>query len=145
MLDDDIYDYIINNNIKLQAHYDKTIKNCYIEWSVYLGKINGKYRNTTIKLHRFITNCPKGLVVDHINRNPADNRRSNLRICTQFENNKNRSNNTSGITGVTWHSRSKKWRATIKKNGKQYELGEFKDKDKAIQAGLKAEQEFFRQ
>lgn len=102
----------------MQAHYDKTIKNCYIEWAVYLGKINGKYKNKTIKLHRFITNCPKGLVVDHINRNPADNRRCNLRICTQFENNKNRSNNTSGITGVTWRSRSKKWRATIMKNGK---------------------------
>lgn len=94
-------------------------------------------------MHRFITNCPKGLVVDHINRNPADNRRCNLRICTQFENNKNRSNNTSGTIGVTWHSKSKKWRATIEKNGKRYELGEFKDKDKAIQARLKAEQELF--
>lgn len=43
-----------------------------------------------IQLHRFITNCPKDKVVDHINHNVKDNRKSNLRICNQKENSQNR-------------------------------------------------------
>lgn len=42
-------------------------------------------------IHRLITNCPAGYEVDHINRNPLDNTRENLRIVTRAENNKNKS------------------------------------------------------
>lgn len=43
-----------------------------------------------VRMHRFIMNPPHDMVVDHINHNRLDNRRSNLRICTQFENSQNR-------------------------------------------------------
>ena len=46
----------------------------------------------TIRLHRLIMNCPEGMVVDHLNGNTLDNRKCNLRICTQLENTRNRHN-----------------------------------------------------
>lgn len=61
--------------------------------------------------------------VDHINGNRADNRKSNLRICTNQENSMNRNknkNNTSGYKGVVYDKERKKWRARIQHNGKHY-------------------------
>lgn len=57
------------------------------------------------RLHREIMNCPEGLVVDHKNHNRLDNRRQNLRICTQKEN----SNNRKGSKNYFFHKNTKKW------------------------------------
>lgn len=54
-------------------------------------------------LHRVVTQCPRGMVVDHINGNGLDNRRANLRVCTHAQNSLNtklRSDNTTGYKGV---------------------------------------------
>ena len=83
---------------------------------------------------------------DHKNRNKLDNRRCNLRKCTYTENNQNISlkvNNTSGVTGVTWNQRDKCWQARIGMGYKSKSLGCFSNKDDAIVARLKAEQEYF--
>ena len=50
-------------------------------WYV-VRKTQTKSHTRYIRLHREITNCPRGLEVHHINRNPLDNRRYNLQICT---------------------------------------------------------------
>lgn len=56
-------------------------------YAVWRGVIDGKKR--TIRMHRLITDCPRGLVVDHINHDRLDNRRSNIRICTVKDNMRN--------------------------------------------------------
>lgn len=106
----------------------------------------GYAHNDTISLHRFIMNCPSNMVVDHINRNPLDNRKCNLRICTQQQNSMNRnvqSNNTSGITGVSWNKRTNKWLVRIKLNGKTKCLGYFKNLEEAKKVREQAEIEYF--
>lgn len=45
---------------------------------------------TRFYFHRVIMNAPKGLEVDHVNGNPSDNRRTNLRVCTPNQNKRNR-------------------------------------------------------
>jgi len=61
------------------------------------GTINGK--KVTTHLHRFIMDCPDGYVVDHINRDTLDNRKSNLRILTPNENSANRNSESQGVSG----------------------------------------------
>lgn len=64
------------------------------------------YIETTLKghknmfLHRYITNCPEDKVVDHINHDKTDNRKSNLKICTQKENMQNLKKEPYGITKI---------------------------------------------
>lgn len=85
-------------------------------------------------------------VIDHINGNPSDNRISNLRECTQLENMRNsrlRTDNTSGVKGVYWEKKERKWMAYINVNGKMKALGRFAAKEDAIASRTKAEAEFF--
>lgn len=97
-------------------------------------------------LHRVIMNAPKGFDVDHINGNPLDNRKSNLRICTHADNGKNltiKSNNKSGVSGVCWITRDRRWCARIKHGDKYLSLGYYKDKADAIKARRNAEKIYF--
>ena len=112
---------------KLTWHYAKNKDSKYIQ-----TRIKGKM----IKLHRYIMNINNSnLVVDHINRNPLDNRKSNLRICSYKENSFNKSirvDNTSGIAGVSFHKINKKWKAKIKYNNLTIHLGYFEDINEAL-------------
>ena len=102
--------------------------------------------NDNLLLHRFIMDCPKDKVVDHINGDKTDNRKSNLRICSQSENLRNSKiskDNNSGYKGVSFHKASGKWRARITVNKDTKYLGLFKDKEKAIKVRKEAENKYF--
>lgn len=93
-----------------------------------------------VRMHREILAAPAGFDVDHIDGNKLNNRRSNLRLATRAENNRNRArrrDNKSGFKGVTKHS-SGRWRATIKANGKFKHLGVFDTPQEAHAAYLDA-------
>lgn len=94
--------------------------------------VNSEY----VKLHRFITNCPKSMEVDHINHNKLDNRKSNLRICTHQQNCMNVADN---VKGIHYDKSRNKWMAYIK--GKN--LGRFNSKEEAIEARKQAEIDYF--
>lgn len=76
-------------------------------------------------------------VVDHINRDKADNRWSNLRVASQSQNMANvdvRQSNTSGHPGVTWDKSRSKWRAQIRIDGVKTNLGRFEHFEDAVSA-----------
>lgn len=106
--------------------------------------VNGK--NT--RLHIFLLGKqPQSKVIDHINRNKLDNRRCNLRVCTQKENIQNaslKSTNKSGIAGVYFVPKTNKWRAQISLNSKTKHIGIFSSFEEATQARKKAEQIYYK-
>jgi hypothetical protein len=133
LLDDEDYDRVIKENIILHPKYDKTINNFYIQF--HIKDNNKKDKRTTIGLHRWLLNCPKGLQVDHINHNTLDNRRCNLKICTQLENANNKSfyrNNKSGIKGVYFIKLFNCWIAELKHNKVCYRSKRCKTKEEAM-------------
>lgn len=76
--------------------------------------------------------------IDHVNRDPADNRLDNLRPATRAENSFNRgvqSSSKSGIKGVHWNKSSRSWLAILR--GKY--LGSFPSKELALAARQQAE------
>lgn len=96
-----------------------------------------------ISMHRLLLNAPTGVQVDHINGNPLDNRRCNLRLCAPSENvfnTRRRIDNKSGFKGVSRCARGARvrWQAHIHAFGKHYVLGRFDTPEAAHEAYKRA-------
>lgn len=101
------------------------------KWTSNKGYVQAVINRTSVRMHRLVLGLKKGEgIVDHINGDKSDNRRSNLRVCTAAENSYNRNKkitNKSGYKGVLWrkNTTSKNWCAVIYHKGKSYHLGYF--------------------
>lgn len=130
LVDDEDYDRLMVR--RWQATRGKKDRTWYATAHV---RFSGATKPVHTGMHRVIMNAPKGKVVDHINGNGLDNRKKNLRLCTNAENNRNRrsppSNNTSGYTGVTWNKKRKAWAARVELFERDNFLGYFTDKKEA--------------
>lgn len=94
-----------------------------------------KDEKRTIKMHRFVMDAPDGKVVDHINMDVFDNRKSNLRLCSIAENTRNRKvrkDSKSGYKGIYYRNDHKSYIAYLVINRKRIVLGERNTLEKAI-------------
>lgn len=113
------------------------LKGGYATRQEHFGMVDGKQKQRTILLHRFIMREPIGLEIDHRDLDRLNCQRSNLRPATRKQNQANRPaqcNNTSGFKGVIWSKANKKWRANLTHMGKKIYLGYFNTPEEASDA-----------
>jgi hypothetical protein len=135
-IDHDSFEEMMNLDITWYAAYSPGIKGHYA-----VG-FDGKKQ---VKMHRLITGCPDGLVVDHINHDSLDNRKENLRNVTEVENALNSRlarNNKSGAKGVFYRESIKKFVASFTAKGKSIHVGHFDSLEEATEAVKKAKMDF---
>jgi len=100
--------------------------------------INGKYHKAHRLAFLYMTGKFPSEMVDHINRNPSDNRWENLREATRSQNCQNKE-----AKGIHCMKRNGKWMAYIKLNGKLNHLGYFDTQEEARKVRLAAEKQYF--
>lgn len=117
------------------------------KWNIdaygYARNLKGKLMHRLIMLP--IVESP---IYDHINMNKLDNRKSNLRPCTESQNRCNAglsSRNKTGVKGIFWTERLRKWRVLIRFDKKQKHIGYFTDKEDAIKAYDEAAKMYYKE
>ena len=132
-IDEDDYDYVDSLNLTISRQPNGAV---YIQhWK----------KGKCFYLHRLLLNAPKGRYVDHINHDPLDNRRCNIRLCSPSDNMRNTINrkNTTGYRGVYFDKRPRPrpYRAEIKVDKKRVHLGSY---ETAIEAAKVWDSEMFK-
>jgi hypothetical protein len=134
IVDDQDYDYL--------NQWKWTFNQGYARRKLVVGE-----KAYSIPLHKAITLCPDGYLVDHVNGDTLDNRKINLRICNKGQNNYNRRqgalNNKSGYKGVYLDKKSNKWQAQIRYNYKTRYLGLYENIKDAARAYNEAAAKYF--
>lgn len=144
---------ICSSGLKFYIDYEDYEKVKKYTWYEHDGKYirtclnvkNGK--NTYCFLHNFILGKPEhGYIIDHIDGNPYNNIRKNLRIIDKFNNAKNLkrySNNKTGIKGVSYEKRTNKYKAYITCEKNRINLGSYNKIEDATKIRKEAENKYF--
>jgi hypothetical protein len=106
-------------------------------WSTRGGYAIRLEKRKVIYMHRQITKTPKGMIVDHTNRNKLDNTRANLRNVTQAENAQNRPKRrgtSSRFLGVSYDKKCNKYQARVYYQDRSRYIGFFADEIDAARA-----------
>ena len=114
------------------------------------GYCRTKFLGKKVALHHLVWimhngAIPKGMYIDHIDRDITNNKISNLRLVTPSGNSQNAkasTRNTSGYKGVCWKNLNKKWQAYINIRGSYHYLGLFEKLEDAVTARICAEKKF---
>lgn len=126
--------------------YDLIKNYCWFEHRGYV-EARALNKSKVISMQKLILDYFDDMVIDHINHNTLDNRKSNLRICTIQQNNMNKKiakNNSSGYSGVYFDKRRQKWCAYIGVDNQIISLGFcFNNIKEAINARKEAEMKYF--
>ena len=108
------------------------------KWTVDgTGYAVAKIERKKASFHRIAAGALPGFMVDHINRDRLDNRRSNLRIADRSLNTHNAKKApfaSSRYRGVTWRGNERQWEAGIKIAGKTIYLGRYSTQREAAEA-----------
>lgn len=125
--------------------YNSVSHFCWLESSNGYAYARTHGTGEKVRLHRFLLGFPSKSI-DHINGNPLDNRRLNLRECSNAENMRNqkkRRGTNNKHVGVRQLPKTGKWQASITYRYKTIYLGSFETYEEAVNARLLAEQEYF--
>lgn len=114
-------------------------------------RVSGDPKSGRVYLHRLLLDAPPDMHVDHRNGDTLYNRRSNLRLCTQAENNQNLRGvrngpirkSQSGVRSVYWDKRRNKWTVQLTVNYRRVYVGAFDGLADAEQAAIAARRKYF--
>jgi hypothetical protein len=132
IVDDDIYDFINNNQCNVSLFKNKNKENKYYANIKYRGKLRPFHifiygnKDINYETQGLDYKSPEGYVIDHINGNGLDNRRENLRETTRKKNCQNR-DPKNNYKGVYWNKNIKKWNSKYS----NINLGFFDTEEKA--------------
>lgn len=127
------------------SRYSWCVTEDVITKAFYVRIYTPKGRNVKTSLHRLVMDAPIGLVVDHINHDTLDNRKSNLRVVTSDQNNQNRKgaskSGSTGVLNVHWDKNKKKYQVRVMVNKKKHFFGLYDTVDQAAKVAKEARKE----
>lgn len=110
-----------------------------------------RINNKLYKAHRLIYMYFNGYTterIDHKDNNPLNNNIDNLRLASQSENTLNKSmmsSNTSGVKGVSWRRKSKKWTVRVTVDGEYKSFGSYADLELAELVAIEARNKYHKE
>lgn len=129
IVDDEDFAYLSKKKWHIETGQNGKFK--YARHNFY---IKGKRSYGCIKMHRLVIGAKKGQHVDHINGDMLDNRKENLRFCTNQQNQMNGKPRRGRKYKGCYKDKFGKWRAQIRKDYKLHHLGSFKTMKEAAKA-----------